>query len=190
MYEKPKGAGKSSFDLIDAEVLFSALRIGVGTTLLDLGCGQGNYTLAAWERLGETGRIYAVDLWKEGIEYLQSLVQERNIQSIRPVLADASKTLPLEDESIDVCLLGTVFHDLVHAGVQEGALHEICRVLKNGGKLALVEFKPVDGPPGPPLHIRIAPTELVNHVKPFGFVLDTTIDLGPHVYVSIFSLIR
>ncbi|WP_034640122.1 class I SAM-dependent methyltransferase [Desulfovibrio inopinatus] len=186
MDDKPIGAGKSSFDLVDAEILFSALRIGSGMTLLDLGCGKGNYALAAWERLGETGRIYAVDLWKEGVDALRSVITIQNINAIRPIWADASKELPLEDESVDICLLGTVYHDLVQAGSHKAVLAEIRRVLKPEGRLGLVEFKLLEGPPGPPLSVRVGPDELAQHTAGFGFVPEKTLDLGPYVYVSIF----
>src|SRR5660397_6083 len=46
---EPTAAGKSSFDLIDAEKLFRGLTLGRDTNLLDVGSGVGNYSLAASE---------------------------------------------------------------------------------------------------------------------------------------------
>ena len=51
----PHGAGKSSFDLIDPEILFPALHLKPGEAILDLGCGEGRYTLPLASRVGKDG---------------------------------------------------------------------------------------------------------------------------------------
>ena len=45
--EKPHGAGKSSFALVDPDLVFGEFRLGGGITFLDLGCGRGEYAIAA-----------------------------------------------------------------------------------------------------------------------------------------------
>ena len=61
----------------------------------------------------------------------------------------------MESGSVDVALMATVLHDLVEAGTAAGALAEVSRVIKAEGRLAIVEFHKIDGPPGPPRHIRL-----------------------------------
>ncbi|NIS63044.1 MAG: hypothetical protein GTO13_20820 [Proteobacteria bacterium] len=39
--EKPLGAGKSSFELVDSGMVFGELRLKRGSTLLDFACGTG-----------------------------------------------------------------------------------------------------------------------------------------------------
>ena len=46
MNNKPIAAGKSSFNLVNHQKLFKELEIGPNDTLLDLGCGEGKYSLA------------------------------------------------------------------------------------------------------------------------------------------------
>ncbi len=69
MAEKTIAAGKSSFYLIDSYKLFSELSLKEDTSFLDLVCGRGAYSIAASGYIGEKGIIYAVDLWKEGIDF-------------------------------------------------------------------------------------------------------------------------
>jgi len=57
--KSPPGAGKSSFELIDSERLFSELRICSGMTLLDLGSGKGPYSIEVSRRVGDVERIVA-----------------------------------------------------------------------------------------------------------------------------------
>ncbi len=187
MSEKPHGAGKSSFDLIDRDKLFAKLDLQRDTVLLDLGCGQGNYTVAAASFIDPGGHIYAFDLWKEGVEFLRQRAVSEKLVHITVAVADAGEKLPLGDQTIDICLLGTVFHDFVHGGTHATALQEVYRALKVGGRLAVVEFIKQDGPPGPPLHIRLSPEELREIITPGGFTEVRTENLGPDTYLAMYT---
>lgn len=48
-------------------------------------------------------------------------------------------------------------------------LTEIARVVKPTGILGVMKFKKIDGPPGPPIHIRLSPTEVADRLGPYGF---------------------
>jgi len=182
---KPPGAGKSSYDLIDPGTLWAALNLPQGITFLDLGCGQGNYSLAAASRIGPNGVVYAVDLWEEGLIALKERAAQEGLANLRP-LAAAAGQVPMESRSVDMVLLATVLHDLVEAGTAAGALAEVARVIKAERRLAIVEFHKIDGPPGPPRHIRLDPDEVEALVAPYGFVRQQTVRLGPYNYLMTF----
>jgi ubiquinone/menaquinone biosynthesis C-methylase UbiE len=182
---KPPGAGKSSYDLIDPGILWAALNLPQGIIFLDLGCGQGNYSLAAAELIGPTGVVYAVDLWEEGIAALKERAARKGCANLKPLAAGADQ-IPIEGLSVDVGLMATVLHDLVEAGTAAGALAEVARVIKAAGRLAIVEFHKIDGPPGPPRHIRLEPAEVEALVAPYGFARQQTVNLGPYNYLIMF----
>jgi ubiquinone/menaquinone biosynthesis C-methylase UbiE len=183
--QKPPGAGKSSYDLIDPAILWAALNLPQGITFLDLGCGQGNYSLAAASLIGPSGLVYAVDLWEEGIATLKERAAREGRANLMPLAAGASQ-VPMESSSVDVGLMATVLHDLVEAGTAAGALAEMSRVIKVEGRLAIVEFHKIDGPPGPPRHIRLDPAEVEALVAPYGFARQQTMNLGPYNYLITF----
>jgi ubiquinone/menaquinone biosynthesis C-methylase UbiE len=185
-YQEPPGAGKSSFDLIEAEKFFRELNLMPGVTFLDLGCGQGAYTLPAAEIIGPSGRVYAVDLWAAGLAALREAAHREKVKNLQTLVADSSQPLPLASGSIDVCLLATVLHDLAEAGTAAGTLREAARLLKTGGKLAIVEFNKKAGPPGPPVDIKMSPPEVEAMVAPYGFRQDKLVEVGPHNYLLIF----
>jgi ubiquinone/menaquinone biosynthesis C-methylase UbiE len=183
---KPTGAGKSSFDLIDVETFFAQLDLKEGITFLDVACGRGAYCLKASEIIGSDGTIFAVDLWQEGIEQLRTSAVEKNALNIHAFVSDAGKQIPVSDQMVDVCLMATVLHDFVEDKISNEVLHEVVRVLKTGGILAIVEFKKINGPPGPPLHIRLSPEEVNDMLGPYGFKKVSFTDIRPYNYLMLF----
>jgi ubiquinone/menaquinone biosynthesis C-methylase UbiE len=184
---KPCGAGNSSFELIEAGKLFQVLALKPWFTVLDMGCGPGTYSIAMAKIIGDGGRVHAADLWEEGIERLGERVERQGLKNVKPMLADVSRPLPLPGESMDLILMATVLHDLKEASVQEGALAEARRLLKRHGTFAVVEFKKVPGPPGPPISIRLSPEEATALVEPFGFAGTGLHEVGPYNYLMTFT---
>lgn len=180
------GAGRSSFRLVDADRVFSELQLKEASTFVDLGCGRGEYALVAAEMVGLEGVVYAIDLWEEGIASLSEGVTGRGVKNLLPMVADVAERVPLADNSVDVCFMATVFHDLVLANVADGALQEVARVLKRDGFLAILEFEKIDGPPGPPLSSKLAPEEVEKKVTGYGFEKERTVETGPYTYLITF----
>jgi ubiquinone/menaquinone biosynthesis C-methylase UbiE len=183
----PHGAGKTSFDLIDPDKLFPALRLKPGEVVLDLGCGEGRYTLPLADQVGKDGMVYAADLWEEGLAALKDKARQVGLTNVRTLLADVSQPLPLTASSVDLVLMATVLHDLAEVGQEKGALAETARMVKTGGRLAVVEFKKIEGPPGPPLHIRLSSEEVAALLFPYNFIPGDIVDLSPHLYLAMFT---
>jgi ubiquinone/menaquinone biosynthesis C-methylase UbiE len=184
---KPTAAGKSSFDLIDVDKFYKELNLQVGVSFLDLACGRGAYCLAASDIVGEKGRVYGVDLWEEGIELLKSAAAAKDITNIDAIVSDAGMKFPVDEHSIDVCLMATVLHDFVEDRIDQKVLHETERVVKPNGILAIMEFKKIDGPPGPPRHIRLSPEQVDDLLTPFGFKQEHSADVGPYNYLLLYK---
>lgn len=186
-HKKPTAAGKSSFDLIDVPAFFRELDLKKGVTFLDLACGRGAYSLKASGMVGPAGSVYAVDLWQEGIEQLKARAAEENALNIKAIVSDAGRRIPVDDQAVDVCLIATVLHDFVEDQIAKEVLHEVTRVLKADGLLAIVEFKKIDGPPGPPIHIRLSREAVGNMVIPYGFAEERCVDIGPFTYLALYN---
>jgi ubiquinone/menaquinone biosynthesis C-methylase UbiE len=184
--DNPPGAGKSSYELIDHPRFWSAISLEPGMTVLDLACGAGCYTMEIADRIRPDGRLIAIDLWEEGIAQINRWAQTKEAE-IETHVTDASKKLPVADHCVDLCLMATVLHDLVHDGCARTALKEVARVLKPAGILAILEFKKQDGPPGPPKAIRLRLEEVSMLLMPVGLVrFGPVVDLGPDLWFSQF----
>ncbi|MDX1707263.1 MAG: class I SAM-dependent methyltransferase [Desulfobacterales bacterium] len=78
------------------------------TTFLNVACGRGAYSLAAAEIIGDNGRIYAVDLWEEGIGVLKREAASKRIRNITTFVSDVAQHIPVEDNCVDIgCTLRT-----------------------------------------------------------------------------------
>jgi ubiquinone/menaquinone biosynthesis C-methylase UbiE len=187
MSYKPIAAGKSSFDLIDFSAFMSALDLQGETVIMDVACGIGNYAIEMARQIRETGTVHALDLWEVGINKLKLKAGSLSLDNIEATVCDVSKEIPLGDHSVDICLMATVLHDLVEDGTHRETLKEIMRVLKPAGRLAVVEFKKMPGPPGPPEKVRLSADDLDGLLVPLGFECSDTVALGTSTYLSLFQ---
>jgi ubiquinone/menaquinone biosynthesis C-methylase UbiE len=185
----PTGSGKSSFDLIDTDLLLRTIHLEPDMTVLDLGCGAGNYTMAIAKHKTPPGRIIAIDLWREGIASLRQAAASIESVTIETHVADIRRQLPISDTTVDLCLMATVLHDLIHDNSEDiSFLEEIGRVLTSNGILAIAEFKKQDGPPGPPKAIRMRLEEVSALLLRAGFIrFSKVVELGPQIYFAQFK---
>ena len=72
------------------------------------------------------------------------------------------------------------------AGQADAVLEDIKTLLKPNGCLAVIEFKKIEGPPGPPTHIRLSEAEVEKMVTRHGFVKKETVDIGEYNYLMTF----
>ncbi len=184
---KPPGAGRSSFDQIDQLLVFPALGLTKTTVFLDLGCGRGDYVIAAAERIGPEGKIYGIDAWQPAIDELRQRIGDKGLKNVEAILSDATEFVPLPDHVADVCLMAHVLHDFKREGGVVGVLREAARVLKPSGTLAIIEPKKVEAPYGPPLHVRLSPGEVEELISPFGFAATNLYEVATFEYMIIAS---
>jgi len=182
MSDKPVAAGKSSFDLIDKEGTLAIIDIRPDSSFLDMACGIGNYCIEIAKHIGDKGTIYAVDLWAEGIATLDNRISVEGIGNIKTIVADITATLPVEENSIDSCLMATILHDL-SKDAQKKAIQEVARFMKPGGMLNIIEFKKIEKGPGPPVRIRMDEQEVDSVVTEYGFTKVAGADIGEFNYL-------
>ncbi len=177
----------SSFFMHDPYLIFEELDLKEGDSFLDLGCGTGDYTLWAANKVGLSGTVYALDIQER---LIKDLVREASIQkitNISAIVSDICRSLPISDDSIDVVFIATVLHSLNLESVGENIFNEISRVLKQNGHLAIIECKKENTPWGPPVVMRKSSEEIETLVAPFGFKKISYKDLG-YNYMIQFSL--
>lgn len=116
----------------------TAVRHGIrpGMTVLDVGPGNGTYTLGAAEIVGEQGKVIAIDIEPKMIERVQNRITQMGIKNIEPRIADVY-ALPFENDYFDLIYMITVIGEIPDT---DRALQEFHRVLSPSGTLVFSEI--------------------------------------------------
>lgn len=92
-----------------------------GSHVLDYGCGPGGYVAPSAELVGDSGKIYALDIHPLAVRSVQRLAARKRLANVETICSDCSTELP--DSSIDVVLLYDTFHGLGDPGAVLKELH-------------------------------------------------------------------
>lgn len=184
----PRGQGPSSFWMQDPATLFDLLEISAGQHILDLGCGAGEYALKAAHLVGPSGSVTALDHWPPIVDAMEAAALAACLSQIRVLKADiTTPPLPVDDDDMDLCMVFTVLHIFSLNQHKDALYREMARVLKPGGRLAVLECKKEEMHFGPPVHMRLSPDEIEASLKGYGFKKTGYRDLG-YNYLVQFAL--
>lgn len=172
------GRGPSSFWMHDPDIVFGELRLVVGETFLDMGCGPGDYSIKAAEMVGQSGKIIAMDASSRMTSALSERALKEGVSNIETMTADITRPLAVGDSSVDVCFLSTVLHIFSLDKVGEPIFEEVRRVLKPKGRMVVIECKKEKLPFGPPLEMRLSADEIAEVAERVGFTRAGYLDLG------------
>ncbi|MCL6442423.1 MAG: class I SAM-dependent methyltransferase [Alicyclobacillus sp.] len=114
--------------------------------MLDVGCGRGLVLNAVAKRL-KSGKAVGMDIWsKRDVSGNDRSVTMKNAEiegvaeRIEIVDGDARR-MQFEDNSFDAVASSLVLHNISNREERRQAVREILRVLKPGGRFAILDFQ-------------------------------------------------
>lgn len=162
---------------------YQQLGIESAMTVVDMGCGNGFWTLPIARDVGPDGRVLAVDIQPE---MLQLLMQRAD----RQTLANVVPTLGLVDDpklpagEVDLVLMVDVYHEFSHP---ESMLWSIRRSLSPTGVVALLEYRGEDPEvPIKPLH-KMTKRQILKEYTVNGFKLVREHNALPWQHLMFFA---
>jgi len=105
-----------------------------GEVWADLGAGQGRFTLALADLLGEGGVVHAIDKNKRDLQTLEP--SQPSFASVRVLERDFTKPLGLDE--LDGILMANSLH---YVRNQVRLLGQLMLQIKEGGKLVIIEYE-------------------------------------------------
>ena len=186
--------GRSSESFLDAREIIMELGLEGNEVFMDAGCGDGHAAIEAVDILGEDATIYAVDIYEPSIEDLKKAADENGYDNLIPICADIADHIDLDDDTVDIVLLINVWHGFKATRRMDEAIEELKRILKPGGKIAIMDYKKQEAKHGPPITVRSSPEDLEEVFKEHDMTLfslnpDTGEDIpqGKSHYLIVFQ---
>ncbi len=118
--------------------LVAELNLKQGSVVMDIGCGSGAYTVALARAVGNTGKVYAIDINREILHTLANTLEKNSILNVDTLWADIESEIPVDAYSADAVVLSNVLFQLEDI---DKALNNIEKVLKPKGEMLVVEWK-------------------------------------------------
>lgn len=144
--------------------------------VVDFGCGYGTFSLPAATIV--RGTVHAIDIDPNMVAAMQW--KSQGFPNIHVTLRDFVESgCGLKDASADYVML----FNILHAEESAALLNEAMRVLKDGGRLAVMHWNyDAATPRGPSMDIRLRPESCLELVANAGFMVGPLIDLPPYHY--------
>jgi ubiquinone/menaquinone biosynthesis C-methylase UbiE len=148
-----------------AEVI-AALAVRPGEAIADVGAGTGYFALPLAQTVGAEGKVYAVDAQAAMLSMLSEKLSGAGLRNVIPIHAEADDT-GLPASSCDLFFLANIWHELEDRGA---VLLDAWRVLKLGGRIAILDWRPdVEPEHGPPLAHRVDSLLTMEELRAAGF---------------------
>jgi ubiquinone/menaquinone biosynthesis C-methylase UbiE len=166
----------------DRYELLRSLGVGGGKAVADLGCGTGFFTLPAAELVGPTGKVFAVDVQQEMVDDLRSRLAQQGLKNV--VVRRSSELEPsIPQRSVDLALLAFVLNEIDQ---RSSFLLAAKRLLRDDGRIAVVEWEKIETPVGPPLEVRVTADEIIADAAAAGLELVEQRSLHEWHYLLVF----
>jgi demethylmenaquinone methyltransferase/2-methoxy-6-polyprenyl-1,4-benzoquinol methylase len=120
---------------------FTVANVKAGQQVLDIAGGTGDLSLGFAPRVGSSGTVVHTDINEAMLREGRARLLDKGV--VLPTLVCDAEQLPFADGRFDLVSVAFGLRNMTH---KDAALKEMCRVLKPGGRLLVLEFSRVAKP--------------------------------------------
>ena len=176
--ERP-GRGRNG----EPEKVIGSFGVRPGDTVCDIGSGSGFYSFRLARAVGDSGKVYAVDIDQDMLNYIKNKIEKAGAKNI--ILVKSEETDPkLPPSACDKVLIVNTYY---HFWAPVTTMKNIRDVLKPGGEVAIIDFKKDRAIQGPPYDQRVAKDEVLSQMGEAGYRLARSYDFLKRQYFLVFQ---
>lgn len=166
----------------EAARLSRVLELAPGSVVADIGAGDGEMALEIARAVGSAGVVYATELSVEQREDISRAARSAAVTTIR-VVAAGERITGLRAGCCDAVYLRNVLH---HIADRAAYAQELRKVLKPGGRLAIIDFAPTTF-----FHLAdthgVTPEEVITTMTAAGLRMERRVDdWGGRLFLVLF----
>ncbi|MFM2199514.1 MAG: hypothetical protein RLZZ505_2946 [Verrucomicrobiota bacterium] len=141
------------------------LDLAPDSVIADIGAGSGYYSFRI-APLVPQGKVIAVDIQQEMLDFLKAESAKREVANVQPHLGSIDD-IQLPPNTLDAALMVDSYHEFSHPMEMLQSLH---KALKPGGKIYLLEYRAEDSRvPIKPLH-KMSEAQARKEFEALGFI--------------------
>ena len=164
------------------DLLLEALALQPGMVVADIGAGTGYLSRRMAPLVMPGGKIIALDLQPEMVNFLQTGVKRSGLSQIEVRLSSVDD-IKLPKNSIDMAIMVDVYHELAYP---YEVMSSIMQALKPRGRIVFVEYKAEDARvPIKPLH-KMSEAQIKREAGIFSLEWERTVSTLPWQHVVVF----
>ena len=160
-----------------------ALGLAKGMTVADLGAGTGYFNRYLSVAVGVSGTVLALETEPNLVAFMLERAERELTANVIPVLTSFDRPR-LPRAGLDLVLIVNTYH---HLDQRRDYLDRLRPALKEGGRIAIIEWRRRPLPVGPPLDHKLARDQVLGEMKLAGFGLLEEPDFLPHQYFLVFG---
>jgi ubiquinone/menaquinone biosynthesis C-methylase UbiE len=177
---------RTGTELIDPCRVLERVGIRERMRVVDFGCGAlGHWAFAAAQLVGPNGTVFAVDILRDVLQLLERNAKSERLANVKSIWSDfdvyGATSVP--EGEIDLLILA---NDFPHSRHPDRLVKEIARLVKRGGKVLVVEWKPSASGWGSNRTLRVDPARIKLAFDIPEFELKEEFDAGPAHYALVF----
>ena len=130
IFEDPKRAENLQIDRV-----MKILNISEGKSVADIGAGSGWFTVRAAKKVGEKGKVYAVEINQDYIKHINDRAVQEKLTNIQTVVGTEDDP-KLPDNSVDAVLILKTYHEI---GQPIKVLEKLRKSLHNNALIGIID---------------------------------------------------
>lgn len=163
--------------------VIEALELKGGEVIADVGAGSGYFTFRLAPKVGDQGKVLAVEIQDEMLAELKKRIEKNRVTNVETVKGTESDP-KLPEAGVDLVLMVDVYHEIAFP---YEVMTAIRKALKPGGRVVFVEYRKEDPKVAIKEVHKMSEEQLKKEMSVVGLEYVKTVGTLPLQHIAIFA---